>query len=83
MTSWKSVIALLFVSACAGESSDAQREAQVRARALALAPKPVRMRHPAGRRLATTRAQVSNVIGFVRISSKAAAPLSSKTNSLG
>lgn len=43
MTSWKPLLALLCVSACAGENSDAQKEAHVRAQAQALAPKPVRI----------------------------------------
>ena len=43
MTSWKSLLALLFVSACAVENPNPQKEAQVRAQAQALAPKPVRI----------------------------------------
>lgn len=43
MKSWKSLLALLFVSACTMESSGTQKEAQVRAQAQALAPKPIRI----------------------------------------
>lgn len=43
MTSWNSLLALLLVSACGAENSDAQKEAQVRAQAPMLAPKPVRI----------------------------------------
>ena len=43
MTSWRLLLALLFVSACAGENSDAHKEAQVRAQAPARAPKPMRI----------------------------------------
>lgn len=43
MTRLKPLLALLFVSACAGENSEPHKEAQVRARAQSLAPKPVRV----------------------------------------
>jgi len=43
MTSWKSLLALLFVNTCAVENPDPQKEAQVRTQASALAPKPVRI----------------------------------------
>jgi hypothetical protein len=44
MRSWKSlVLASVFVSACAGENSDGQKEARVRMQARTLAPRPVRV----------------------------------------